>query len=305
MSYIPQALADERAVWQQETKLPAVSLGILHYSPQGGGYHEGNDLLAQGGRLDTDYSKRESPRDRPGTDAGSAIDIGWFDVNVQKIDGSWRRVILPDYTRWMLVQLDIGAPDVAFVRELIYSLDGVTVRRWDRLGIRTTGDDSHLTHDHRSDFRDDENADKAAHVRRFWREMRGGAGMGVDINYFSDGNAQAEAYRVDAFAYMSDTIRGGPEIGKTHFGVKHLRAMDGKLDLLLAEAAADKARDTALAAAVQALTVGGGNVDVAAVVNAVNVAVSDVKGAVLDQLQRDREAAAAAARAAADALDTE
>lgn len=173
MSYIPQSLADERAVWRQETGLSLNSLGILHYSPQGGGYHEGNDLLAQAGRLHTDYSKRESDRDRPGTDAGSAIDIGDFNVEVTRVDGSRRWVNLRDYTRWLLAQLAAGAPDVAFVRELIYSLDGVTVKRWDRLGIRSSGDSSHLTHNHRSDFRDNENADKAAHVRRFWREMRG------------------------------------------------------------------------------------------------------------------------------------
>lgn len=304
MSYIPQRLRDERDVWVRETRLSLVSLGILHYSPQGGGYHEGNDLLAQAGRQNTDYSKRESERDRPGTDAGSAIDIGYFDVNVQKVDGSWRRVTLRDYTRWMLVQLNAGAPDVAFVRELIYSLDGVTVKRWDRLGIRTSGDLSHTTHDHRSDFRDDENANKAAHVERFWREMRGISMAGNDFDQ-ADTNAWRLALRVLTTISMQDNVVAG----EPNLLVQKIKAMDGKLDLLLAEAASDRTRDAALAVAVQALAeqiaTGGGSVDVAAIVNAVNAAAGDVKSVVLDELEEQRRVAAEAAQAAADALDND
>ncbi|WP_037684611.1 hypothetical protein, partial [Streptomyces griseus] len=47
-----------------------------------------------------------------------------------------------------------GAPDTRDIREIIYSPDGQTVKRWDRLGKRSTGDSSHLWHTHFSFFRD-------------------------------------------------------------------------------------------------------------------------------------------------------
>ena len=46
------------------------------------------------------------------------------------------------------------------LREIIYSPDGKVVRRWDRLGKRSSGDDSHLWHTHFSFFRDSTKADR-------------------------------------------------------------------------------------------------------------------------------------------------
>ncbi|MEK8110074.1 hypothetical protein NKG94_48450 [Micromonospora sp. M12] len=40
------------------------------------------------------------------------------------------------------------------IREIIYSANGTTVKRWDRLGERTSGDSSHRWHTHFSFFRD-------------------------------------------------------------------------------------------------------------------------------------------------------
>lgn len=166
MTNSPQNLLAVRAIYQRYTGLPAVSLGIQHFTPQGGGYHEGNDLLAQAGRLNSDYSKRETHLDQPGTNDASAIDIGYFDVTLP----SGRRVTLRDRSAWMLNHWD----ECWWVRELIYSPDGKVVKRKDRLGIRTTGDDSHLSHDHESYFRDYTlRPEIPAFHQRFWDEMSG------------------------------------------------------------------------------------------------------------------------------------
>lgn len=178
MTNSPQNLLNVRAIYQRYTGLPAVSLGIQHFTPQGGGYHEGNDLLAAAGRLNTDYSKRETHLDQPGTNDASAIDIGYFDVTLP----NGRRVTLRDHSAWIIAHWD----DAWFIREIIYSPDGHVVKRKDRLGIRTSGDDSHLTHDHVSYFRDyTTNPAIPAFHQRFWDEMSaplGGAG-GNDMGF--------------------------------------------------------------------------------------------------------------------------
>ena len=202
MTYLPNTWLEIRRIMQRETGLPAKSLGIQHYQPDGGGYHEGNDLLAKGGRLDSDYSKRESTRDRPGSDGASAIDIGWFDVIVKREDGSRVRVTLDTLTLFLLHNFD--APDALWIREIIYSLDRKTVRRKDRLGIRTSGDVSHLTHDHVSGFRDDENTPKAPLFERFWREVKG---IGVDMS-------ERLEWFADAFEYERTEYAGGPLKGR-------------------------------------------------------------------------------------------
>jgi hypothetical protein len=116
-----------------------------------GGYHVGNDDLARAGLLYSDYSKRESPRDRPGTNAASALDIGDFDATVHG-----RRNTLRSLSTAIVEASKRGDPRTRDIREVIYTPDGVTVRRWDRLGLRSDGDSSHLWHTHLSFFRDSE-----------------------------------------------------------------------------------------------------------------------------------------------------
>jgi hypothetical protein len=107
------------------------------------------------GRGDLDLSKRpysvyESPRDQRGLDEhASAMDVGWFRVTTAR--GTFD---LRAFSRWLVGLCQSGDPDTVDVREVIYSLDGKTVRRWDDLGIRSTGDSSHLTHTHISEYRD-------------------------------------------------------------------------------------------------------------------------------------------------------
>lgn len=116
-----------------------------------GGAHLGRADLARIGRASTDYTVRESPRDRASlTNDAAAVDIGWFEATLP----NGTRVDLRHFSVWCVGQCQAGAPDTADIREIIYSPDGRTVRRWDRLGKRSTGDSSHLSHTHFTEFRD-------------------------------------------------------------------------------------------------------------------------------------------------------
>ncbi|MFG2054761.1 hypothetical protein ACGFI9_12090 [Micromonospora sp. NPDC048930] len=127
------------------TDLDPAEVGIVGDASHRGGYHCGED------RVDSDdYSVDESQRDRDGLcDFASALDVGYFRVTTPK--GSFD---LPHYSRWLVAQCAAGTPDTRDIREVIYSPDGKVVRRWDRLGIRSSGDSSHLGHTHESYFRD-------------------------------------------------------------------------------------------------------------------------------------------------------
>ncbi|WP_229398160.1 peptidoglycan-binding protein [Micromonospora okii] len=121
--------------------LASAEVGIVGDAAHRGGYHCGRN------RVDLDdYSVRESPRDRAGLgDDASALDVGTFAVGAYD---------LRQFSAWLVAQCAAGAPDTADIREVIYSPDGRTVKRWDRLGRRNSGDRSHLTHTHISFFRD-------------------------------------------------------------------------------------------------------------------------------------------------------
>lgn len=131
----------------------------------GGGYHCGHDWLHDLGRAPedpgSDYSYAESQRDRNGlTDAASAIDFA---------GASWWH----DLTLYLVAACRKGAPGTEDIREIIYTPDLVTVARFDRLGIRSTGDSSHLWHTHISFFRDSEG-------------RRDGPFLGLLKRYFGD-----------------------------------------------------------------------------------------------------------------------
>jgi hypothetical protein len=124
---------------------PWASLGVVGDSAHlaTGGYHVGRDDLAAYGRLEYDYSVVESSRDSDPTNAASALDFA---------GASWWRPL----TLWLVDHTETGTAGTEGIREIIYTPNGETVRRWDRLGIRSTGDDSHLYHTHISFFRDSE-----------------------------------------------------------------------------------------------------------------------------------------------------
>lgn len=124
---------------------PAWEVGIVGDADHRGGYHCGSNRV-----VTRDYSVIESPRDRAGlTLDASALDVGMFRVRTPKGVFDLRH-----YSRWLVQQCEANTADTRHIREVIYSPDGKTVKRWDRLRRRTTGDKSHLGHTHESHFRD-------------------------------------------------------------------------------------------------------------------------------------------------------
>jgi hypothetical protein len=160
MTYAPASIKAAQVYLRDQTGLPWVSLGIVGDEDHRGGYHCGWDRRRiVNGKL-SDYAWTESSRDSGHrTDAASALDIGKF----TKGDKNLRT-----FSVWLVQQCKAGAPDTRDIREVIYSPDGKTVKRWDRLGKRTSGDDSHLDHTHISYHRDSEARDKVGLFKRYF-----------------------------------------------------------------------------------------------------------------------------------------
>ncbi|MEV4767809.1 hypothetical protein [Micromonospora humida] len=140
--------------------LDPAAVGIVGDPAHRGGYHCGSDRV-----VSNDYSVVESPRDRTGlTEHASGLDVGGFAVTV-----GGKRHTLASFSVWLTDQCRAGTADTHDIREVIYSPDGKVVRRWDRLGRRSTGDDSHLWHTHISYHRDAIKAgrDQTAVIRRY------------------------------------------------------------------------------------------------------------------------------------------
>jgi hypothetical protein len=135
-----------------ESDLDPAEVGLVGdtaHSAGGDSYHLGKDQIRARGTRDR-YSVDESRRDRNGlSDHASAMDVGWFRITTAR--GVFD---LRDFSVWLVGLCRAGDPDTADIREVIYSGDGRTVRRWDRLGRRSTGDGSHLFHTHISEHRD-------------------------------------------------------------------------------------------------------------------------------------------------------
>ncbi|WIM97846.1 hypothetical protein ACTOB_001400 [Actinoplanes oblitus] len=144
----PANILAVRALLMKPLGLSAVELGIkgnVAHVKSGSSYHLGIGDL----RSDS-YSLIESSRDgRYATDDAAALDIGYFNITVRG-----KRHTLRTFNAWMVRQLEAGTDDTRDIREFIYSTDGETVHRWDRLKRRTTGDLSHTGHSHVSWFRD-------------------------------------------------------------------------------------------------------------------------------------------------------
>ena len=201
---------------------------------------------------------------------------------------------------WLVGQCAAKTSDCRDIREVIYSPDGKTVKRWDALGIRSTGDTSHLSHTHISWFRDSENHDRAAVIRRYFKEILMATLDAEDRTWLSNTMlAQAKAaltaqrsdlakaawldyrfpgtedptdpgkYQRNAFDMLADswflqmygTTRGGSPAPTNGYPAQLLAAT-------AASRAEDAARDAALSAAIEALsnlvTQGGGDVETAA-----------------------------------------
>jgi hypothetical protein len=143
--------------------LDPLEAGIVGDSEHGSGYH----LSPEDNRSD-DYSRDESPRDRMnGRGYASAMDIGYF--SVRRAGKNWD---LYDFNAWLLRLIRAGDPDTSDLREVIYSPDGKTVKRWDRLKRRSSGDSSHRTHTHLSEFRN-ASGQKMVSLARRWLQHIG------------------------------------------------------------------------------------------------------------------------------------
>jgi len=150
-SYAPNMILEVREYLKPITGLDNFGLGIVN-SETDASYHHGWSQRDTDG---TDYSWDESARDwSHKTNAARALDIGMFDQ-------------LRELSAWLVEECKKGASDTLDIREIIYSPDGITVKRWDRLGIRTSGDSSHKTHTHISWFADAENNRKVGLFQRF------------------------------------------------------------------------------------------------------------------------------------------
>ncbi|GHJ13742.1 MULTISPECIES: hypothetical protein [unclassified Micromonospora] len=149
---------DKNVVRDQD--LEPAEVGIVGDPSHRGGYHCGSDRV-----VTNDYSVVESTRDRSGlTLYASALDVGTFSVRSGGATHTLRT-----FSTWLVAQCAANAADTRDIREVIYSADGRTVRRWDRLGRRTSGDSSHLYHTHISFFRDSTRAgrDQTPLFRRY------------------------------------------------------------------------------------------------------------------------------------------
>jgi hypothetical protein len=237
MTYAPRSYKDAQSYLCARTGLSAVSVGLVGDAAHGtSGYHLGWDRVRLGRGLQ-DYSYRESSRDRAVvSDASSAIDVGWFSVRVGA-----RTVTLLDFNAWLVGQCRAGAADTLWIREVIYTPDRKTVKRWDRLGVRTAGDSSHLTHTHISGFRDAENIPKRPLFERFFAAMANAesTAQGVDMPLTPQ----------DLVALWTHDLMDGPNVEPAYKTL--LRAADG-VTALKADVAAIKAKPVADPVAVAA-----------------------------------------------------
>ncbi len=249
-TYAPSDLLAVRRLVLSSTTLAGNAVGIVGDDNHPDGYHVGNSALAAVGKLTSDYSKRESSRDRPGSDAASAIDIGQWSGKAGAAGISWLA-----FNRALAEACQRGDPRTADVRELIYTVDGKIVKRWDRLGIRSTGDSSHLTHTHVSFFRMSEGRRaRPDNILGLLDEIfRGVTDMPDFTN--ADTNAWAQARRTEALVNDQPTVTDLGQPNKLHVRLNdledQLEVIDAKLDMLstggLDQAAFTAALVTALA----------------------------------------------------------
>ncbi|KKJ99403.1 hypothetical protein [Micromonospora sp. HK10] len=177
--------------------LEPAEVGIVGDAGHRGGYHCGSDRV-----VTRDYSVVESTRDSSGlTLYASALDVGDFTVQSGGATHNLRT-----FSTWCVAQCAAGAAGTGDIREIIYSPDGRTVRRWDRLGKRSTGDSSHLFHTHFSFFRDSTKAgrDQTPLFRRYL----------TTIGLLKENDMSATSERQVANIYQG-LFHGGPSMGRS------------------------------------------------------------------------------------------
>ncbi len=245
MTYAPKSYKEAQTYLCQRTGLPAVSVGLVGDAAHGtSGYHLGWDRVKLGKGLQ-DYSYRESSRDRSRiSDGSSAIDLGWFSIRI-----GTRTVTLLNFNNWLVAECRAGAPDTSWIREVIYTTDRKTVRRWDRLGVRSSGDDSHLTHTHISGHRDAEDVPKKPLFERFFAAMAGGT-----TGSTSTPGEDMPLTQQDLVAIWTHDLVDGPGTGQAY---KLINQLVGDVADLKARPAAEVAMTPADREAIVTGVVGG------------------------------------------------
>lgn len=152
MTYSPPTLTDLGRYWASKGGVNLGVVGDVAHQRKGTSYHLGKSSLAP------DAYSRLTARDRAGlTEAASAIDLG-------RLNGSYAR--LRTFSVWLVRRCQAGATGTVDIREVIYTDDGETVRRYDReRGVDSDprpgeADGSHLWHTHISFYRDSEKRSK-------------------------------------------------------------------------------------------------------------------------------------------------
>lgn len=245
VTYAPDDLKAVQAYCQRQTGQPWASLGIVHSTPQGGGYHEGQDLLAAAGRApgpdypDSDYSYADARTVAPtpyGRDLATAATLAG-DANAASafdLGGAFPRFL--ELNNWLVGRCNAGDPRCRDIREVIYTPDGKVVRRWDATGQQdNAGDSSHLSHTHISFFRDS-----------LGRRAGGGNFLGLLVEFFEGADVMATLAedpdgkwmfpRVEAVARLQKPS-SGPEQGQVLPFVAWTGDVTRKLDQLLAKPA--------------------------------------------------------------------
>jgi hypothetical protein len=195
MTYAPAALKAAQTYLRSKTGLDWVSLGIIGDEDHRGGYHCGWDRRRIVEDELADYAWEESSRDSGHrTEASAALDVGYFSKGGKT---------LRTFSVWLVEQCKAGAVGTRDIREVIYSPDGRTVKRWDRLGKRTSGDDSHLSHTHISYHRDAEARDKVGLFKRYFEPEATMAITDADVLKIW-GYTNPSLTKMDAYAILRD-----------------------------------------------------------------------------------------------------
>lgn len=249
-------------------------VGDTAHAAKGTSYHLGKDQLTS-----TAYSRRTA-RDKAGlSNAASAEDVGYFKVTTAK--GTFD---LKHYTKWLFAECRKSAPDTLDLREVIGTVDGKTVLRWDAERGRDSAprsgeaDSSHLTHTHKAWYRDSEFRAKTPLDERYLREI--GVTEGDDMQ-ITDKIPYVQGPEA---SYSQDSTTAGTMWGQTLYYVLATR------NKIAANEAADKARDEAILALLKGAS--GGSVDVLPVlerINAVRVEVLAKLEAEFNALELERD----------------
>ncbi|MEU8261418.1 hypothetical protein AB0C02_12460 [Micromonospora sp. NPDC048999] len=226
MTRAPENLLAVRDLLLTHLKVDKNALGIVGDANHKGGYHCGSDRV-----LPNDYSVVESTRDSSGlTLDASALDVGEFTVSSGGATHNLR-----NFSTWCVAQCAAGTADTKDIREIIYSPDGKTVKRWDRLHKRTTGDSSHLIHTHFSFFRDSTkaNRDQTPLFRRYLTTI----GLLEDAMALTDAQA-AQLANVERMLgkLLKGSLAPGPDGQPENAATWWLRMLADNADPLVAKA---------------------------------------------------------------------